>query len=222
MASTSQVPQPSTWVRATPDPDHQNFVNSGDYTGDRRFLDFGGRPAYDVGWKLHVVKPNDLDRYNSYLPMNYKRLLSYLRDQGIPHKIVRNLDQLAQMEQTPSQVGKFITIYPNSSAQLRSVANQIEVLISENATNPRPPNDLNVGARGLVSARWGGLTSVCAVDNQNGVVYDNRNISHPGWVLNPFDPQSQGQDAWQTFDEQQNKQVKIMTDLLLRQHARRN
>jgi hypothetical protein len=207
-----------SWVAAQPNPHaydqynlNRKFVSSGAYRDDRLFLDFGNRPAYDVGWKLHVVKPTGLNLNNYMLPQTYLRLLSYLRDEGIPHKIVRNLANLAIMEQSPSQIGKFITIYPRDTAELTELVDAIEILIPENATNPCAVEDHQVGARGLVGARWGGLTSEFSVDHHGAVIDDDRSGPYrPGWVRNPFDSASTGQEGWVRFDEDQQRDMQII------------
>jgi hypothetical protein len=194
------------WVPATPNPHaydrykmHRNFVQPGQYSVDRNFLDFGS-PAHTVGWKLHVVEPSGLDLDHYHLPQNYKQLLSYLRNNNIPHKIVGNLAGIEEMARD-GQHGKFITIYPNDSQQLTQLVNQIEVLIGADATHPNASNDLAVGTRGLVSARWGGLTSKLTVNQQGQLVEDERLVSHPDWVRNPFaGPGHDGPHDWKDFD----------------------
>ena len=206
------------WVPAQPNPHawgnyvlNRKFVSSGAYREDRIFLDFGPKPAYDVGWKLHIVKPNGLSVNNYKLPPTYLRLLSYLRDEGIPHKIVANLANLAEMERNPSQIGKFITIYPENTAQLTGLVDLIESTIPENATNPCAVEDHQVGARGLVGARWGGLTSEFSVDQAGHIIDDDRKAAFcPDWVRNPFDPTSHGNEGWVKFSEEQEQDVRII------------
>jgi hypothetical protein len=192
-----------------------DFVDPGIYTRDRFFLDFRS-PANNVGWKLHVIKPRGLGRGldTPHLPENYQKLLRYLRVKQIPHKIVANLDGLARMERNSAQVGKFITIYPNDEEQLKRVADIIEALIPDNvniAANPLAPEDQPVGARGLIGARWGGLTSEFTVDQAGNIITDDRMAGpRPAWVKNPFNPRSTGQEGWVRFDEDQQRDVQII------------
>jgi hypothetical protein len=193
----------------------QDFVDPGVYTRDRIFLDFG-HPTSNVGWKLHVIKPPNLGRSisESHLPDNYMRLLRYLRVKQIPHKIVANLNGLAVMERNSGQVGKFITIYPNDSEQLRRVADIIEAFVPDNvniAANPLAPEDLPVGARGLIGARWGGLTSEFSVNQTGNVIPDDRAAGpRPDWVRNPFNPRSVGVDGWVQFNDQQKAEIAVL------------
>lgn len=174
----------------------------GDYQEDRLFLDFD-RPSNDVGWKLHVVKPPTLSVDTPELPDCYRRLLSYLYDKDIPHKIVRSLAHLSEMERNPLQVGKFITIYPENSGQLKELSDRIEAKFPDNPAMNRTmaSGDLPAGSRGIVSARWGGLTGPFTVDRDNNLINDDRSRPYPAWVKNPFDPESRGNDGWIKFED---------------------
>jgi hypothetical protein len=165
-------------------------------------------PLNDVGWKLHVVKPPGLSVQQPDLPTHYSRLLFHLRRMKIPHKIVRSLAGLAEMERDPGQIGKFITIYPNDNAQLLRLPVVIDnCLLADLRDSHTARGDLPVGARGVSSARWGGLTSRYVVDDDNDIALDDRTRPHPDWLRNPFDPQSQGRDVWVTFNEKQQGQM---------------
>jgi hypothetical protein len=164
-------------------------------------------PAYNVGWKLHVVKPSSLTT-NSRLPKDYQNLLGALRARHIPHKIVGDLGALTQMEKNPLQVGKFITIYPEAEEELISVLDLINNCIDKDAMSfTTAPKDLPVSCKGIVGARWGGLTSAYTVNAQNELVDDDRSRSHPDWIRNPFDPASRGADGWVVFRDDQKMQV---------------
>jgi hypothetical protein len=178
-------------------------------------------PLNDVGWKLHVVKPLQLSLDNPDLPKNYYLLLSYLQRRQIPHKIARNLAGLAEMEKDPGQIGKFITIYPNDNAQLLGLPETIDCFLQAKLLGIHTaPGDLPVGARGGASARWGGLTSRFVLDSDNDIALDDRTRPHPDWIRNPFDPQSQGQDVWATFNEKQRGQMNQFESAQERTRAR--
>jgi hypothetical protein len=182
-----------------------DFPARGDYHLDRIFLDYLS-PTHDVGWKLHVVKPQTLSVDDPGLPKNYLNLLRVLYVKKIPHKLVRNLAGIALMERNPTQRGKFITIYPIDNDQLKRVPELIEA-----PTNPIATGDLPVGARGLTTARWGGLTSQYAVDRDNQLIDDDRNAGpKPDWVKNPFNPGSEGAEGWVKFADNPDLQHEIL------------
>ncbi len=198
------------------------FPAKGEYVLDRIFLDFR-HPRNDVGWKLHVVKPSTLSVDNPYLPKNYLDLLRFLYVKKIPHKIVRNLNGIAAMERTATQVGKFITIYPDNTEQLKRVPELIDALIPDNSPgNGLAPGDLPVSARGLASARWGGLTSPFSMDRNGNLVLDDRNAgAYPDWVRNPFDPASGGADGWVQFDDDAKAEVRRQMQAMFAPKRRR-
>ena len=164
------------------------------YRKDRIFLSYG-HPQHDVGWKLHVVKPSGLSVLNLTLPESYKRLLIFLIEEKIPHKIVGSLHGIAYMEINPQQAGKFITIYPGGADELVALPDKIRSCIGSDAVgNACARNDRPVAAG--VSARWGGLTGPYTVNQHNSVVEDDRARPHPDWIRDPFDQHSQGADIW--------------------------
>jgi hypothetical protein len=174
------------------------FPAKASYKPDRLFLDFL-RPIQDFGWKLHVVKPQGLGVTSPNLPQGYLQLLDFLFQSQIPHKIVGSLAFLEEMERNPSQIGKFITIYPKDTQQLILIADLIDNYIPKN-TNRIPEEDMPVGSNGVTGARWGGLTSPYTVAQDGGRIKDDRKAGpFPAWVKNPFDPLSKGIDAWGNF-----------------------
>ena len=160
-------------------------------------------PGCDVGWKLHVVKPPGLSIQNREFPESYKKLVSTLLTNRVPHKIVKSILALAEMESRTEQIGKFITIYPLNATQMMRVLEAVESTIQDDfeARAQTAAGDLSVGSRGLVGARWGGLTSPFTVDVRNNVVMDDRSRPYPDWIRNPFDPLSKGKDVWLRFKD---------------------
>lgn len=163
------------------------------------FLD----PAHDVGWKLHVVKPRTLSRDNPSLPESYVELLNFLCAEKVPHKIVRSIRALEVMESDPQQKGKFITIYPQDTSQLRNLSDAIDAMMPRGSAKKHSTalGDLPTSSRGIIAARWGGLTSRYSLDANNKLVRDDRSRPYPDWVRNPFDPHSPGKDPWIRFRE---------------------
>ena len=172
----------------------------GEYRTQGIFLVYSS-PEFDVGWKLHVVKLRGLSVEHPHLPQDYLEFLAYLCTEGIPHKLARNhLSGIGAMEKVETQIGKFITIYPADTAQLKILPIMIDLLVpAELAGSPNAPGDRPVSSQGLTSARWGGLTGKNAVDSRGLVVPDNRHAARPDWVQDPFDPASKGVDAWHKF-----------------------
>jgi len=168
--------------------------NRGDYRVDRSFLDFGN-PTSDAGWKLHVVKPGA--RWSPPdLPDDYRRLLQYLCVKRIPHKLVSSMANLEKMERDATQVGKFLTIYPEDNFEMMRLLVIIEVFLTDPTPRPTAPQDHAVGDRGIVSARWGGLTSELTIDQQGHWVKDRRDLASPGWIRNPFIHNCARREGW--------------------------
>ncbi len=194
---------------------------AGFYHEDRLFRDFRS-PSHNVGWKLHVVHPASLEYllpslgwqrasalqqgYHARpLPESYLAVLAHLRVNGIPHKIVGAIRGLRRMASTGQQ-GKFLTIYPHDTQQLLGLVHDIEVQLGNTHGAAPAPGDFPVGSLGLITARWGGLTSPFTVDAQNKLVMDRRDIPYPDWVQNPF-LQQNAQNSWFDFSEEQKAEI---------------
>lgn len=74
----------------------------------------------DQGWKLHVsARPENADIIARYL-------LPYLQNSGAAHKVYRDIGfASAEVMGSPTQVGKFITIYPKSIEEAQEIANRL-------------------------------------------------------------------------------------------------
>jgi hypothetical protein len=175
-----------------------DIPNETEYRELRIFFVYG-YPRHDVGWKLHVVKPSGLNVKHPYLPASYSNLLIHLFEMKVPHKIVFSLEAINAMESRQEQCGKFITIYPRDVNELLALPDQIEACIRKDAIgSPTASGDRSVAVG--VSARWGGLTGPCTVNQLGRVVQDDRTRPYPDWIRDVFDPHSQGADVWTKID----------------------
>src|SRR5262245_57564836 len=88
-----------------------NFKNFADYYEDRVFMDWYG-PGLDLDevCKLHVPMQD-----NRLYGDQFSLWLDTLRRLNTPHKYVKNRKTFfKELENTPTQVGKFITVYPKT------------------------------------------------------------------------------------------------------------
>ena len=110
------------------------------------------------GWKLHI----------SSVPVEAKRLLEVvlpvLLEAGAPFKLVRDLDALVELNGGglgQSQVGKFMTIYPESDVDSRAIAARL-IETTRGFHGPIIPSDIRLGD--VVYARHGGFAPIVTQD----------------------------------------------------------
>ncbi|MGH8938827.1 MAG: hypothetical protein ACRDV2_05705, partial [Actinomycetes bacterium] len=77
---------------------------------DSVWIHLPGNCAADQGWKLHIsaILPDALTVLDSVLPL--------LKREGVSAKVAGSLDVLAELNEGwrgPSQIGKFVTVYPD-------------------------------------------------------------------------------------------------------------
>ena len=144
------------------------------------------------GWKLHI----------SSVPVEADRLLSVivpiLGARRIPFKFARNDEILALLNEGSlgsTQIGKFITIYPSSDAQSRSLAEDLTA-VTQHFDGPEILTDLRIGR--VVYARYGGFNPnierdrlghvFSVVHDGGGVRRDERAVPFvsPSGIFNPF------------------------------------
>jgi serine/threonine protein kinase len=151
-----------------------------------------GEPEALQGWKLHV----------STIPVDAERLLRavlpYLRAAGARFKIARDcsvLESLNAGRLGPTQVGKFMTIYPRADSVLE-MAEHLKRL-TENFRGPAVPTDLRLGE--VLFARYGAFLPQIKLDRlgiphrqiqlPDGSAQDDvYHVPHrtPDGVTNPF------------------------------------
>lgn len=110
-----------------------------------------GQSERAQGWKLHVSSvPHQADRLLSII-------VPILGARHVPFKVARGEEILALLNEGslgPTQIGKFVTIYPLSDAQSRSLADELTAVTQE-FDGPEVTTDLRVGR--VVYARYGGF-----------------------------------------------------------------
>ena len=148
------------------------------------------------GWKIHV----------SSTVLTAWEILSaigpYLRSQGILFKAPTSLDVLARLNSGIfygyTQIGKFITIYPESERQFKSLVPALRQLTANWHSGPTVPFDIRFqksciyyryGAfktRMTVTLEGHSVTSIVKPDGSE--IEDSRHISseHLGWVKDPI------------------------------------
>ena len=145
------------------------------------------------GWKLHV----------SSVPSQAERLLSVvlpiLRARAVSFKVARDRQVLALLNAGslgPTQIGKFITVYPPSDAESRSLADELTAA-TQHFEGPEVITDLRLGR--VVYARYGGFNADQERDRLGhvfSVLHDDAGASRrderavpfvsPRGVINPF------------------------------------
>lgn len=110
------------------------------------------------GWKLHL----------SSVPVEAVKLLSivvpFLSQCGVSFKVAKDervLFQLNEGEMGATQVGKFITIYPDSAQESRQLADQL-IEMTKEFHGPIIVSDLRLG--GIVYTRYGGFNPIVTRD----------------------------------------------------------
>lgn len=113
-----------------------------------------GETNLTQGWKLHI----------SSIITEAARLLAIvapvLQEYQVPFKVAINdivLSQLNEGNLGETQIGKFITIYPDSDNDARNLAN-ILIKITTGFSGPVIPSDLQLGD--VVYTRYGGFKSI--------------------------------------------------------------
>jgi serine/threonine protein kinase len=116
----------------------------------------------------------------------------------VPFKIARNDEILALLNEGrlgPTQIGKFITIYPLSDSQSRSLADELTT-VTQHFDGPEVLTDLRIGR--VVYVRYGGFNPIIERDRLGHVFSvlhddgrtrrDERSVPFlpPSGILNPF------------------------------------
>ena len=148
----------------------------------------------DQGWKLHL-SANVLNAVEVL-----ERVGPFLCSGGVLFKAPVSLHELSRINSGLhygyGQVGKFITVYPQSAEQAVSLANTLHKLTSGLST-PAVPFDEEFRPGGCVYYRYGafkrfeienpdGSRSLALRSPRGDMIPDSRETATPDWVANPF------------------------------------
>ena len=149
----------------------------------------------ESGWKLHV----SATILNA--PGLLKRIAPFLIDCRVQFKAARTLSDVSRLNSglyhSYSQIGKVITVYPQSEAQAVYLAEQLHKL-TRRFTAPAVPFDLRFAEASNVYYRFGAFRQV-SIEHPDGgrtlairtpggdLVPDERDNPKPAWVRDPFD-----------------------------------
>jgi serine/threonine protein kinase len=152
-------------------------------------------PTREQGWKLHVSAT--IISAGSVLA----RVLPILERERVAYKLAASLGCLADLNQGAgglSQVGKFITVYPEHDQQAIALAVELDEA-TRGLAGPRVPSDRPLHAASLVHYRYGGFTGLHVTDSlgqvepalrtpEGGLTADARlpRFQAPPWVEDPF------------------------------------
>jgi hypothetical protein len=162
-----------------PDAGKVNFAREAGYYTDRIFRDWMDHDVPAEGWKIHV----SADAASASAVVDI--VLPRLRDMKVNHKVVGDLEGLKQM--TGTQAGKFITIYPDSPAHAKAIADAIDgALAGRGLAGPRVEGEKTIGTSGLVYTRYGGFTKDTVTAPDGREVPDRRGQVRPPWVEDPW------------------------------------
>jgi tRNA A-37 threonylcarbamoyl transferase component Bud32 len=147
------------------------------------------------GWKLH------LSATVASAVTVLGRALPVLLANGASFKVARSLAELQSLNEGRlgfSQVGKFITVYPNSDARAVWLATALDERL-QGIPHPNIPSDRPLKPRGVVHYRYGSFGQrhvrtpigqiLPAIEMPDGVlVPDRRTVPYrqPDWVQDPF------------------------------------
>ena len=146
------------------------------------------------GWKLHIsANPDNLIKIA-------KIAIPILKKYAVSFKIVKSIDTLVELNSDVSnatQIGKAITIYPDSDNQAVKLANELQINLAS-FVGPKIPTDCRVIPGNIVQFRYGSFTNVYIDkfgkpvgfirDKLNRRVLDKKTWGYipPKWVVNPF------------------------------------
>jgi len=149
----------------------------------------------EQGWKLHVAATvlSATEVFEAVSP--------FLQRRGVLFKAPISLYELHKLNSGElygySQVGKFITVYPQSEEEALRIARRLH-LLTRNMVSPSIPFDLRYRADGCVYYRYGAFKVLKVEEPHGDRVYAMRDpkgrlvpdlrqsLTFPNWVSNPF------------------------------------
>jgi serine/threonine protein kinase len=147
------------------------------------------------GWKVHVSATILSAREV------LQRVLPVLLEEGVYFKVASSISALHNLNHGAggvSQIGKFITIYPNDDAQAMRLARSLDEATT-GLEGPAIPSDRPLRPGSLVHYRYGGFDSrytqtpmgeiIPAITNPEGTLVPDRRrtaYSAPDWASDPF------------------------------------
>ncbi len=155
----------------------------------------GGARVPEQGWKLHV------SAYPSTARDVLSRAVPVLMAHRTTFKLAASAADLARLNigvGGPSQIGKFLTVYPSSDEQAVALAEALDSA-TRGLAGPAVPSDARLPAGSIVHYRFGGFGRTlvqlrdglvhCALVTPDGdLVPDerDRHFAPPDWAVNPF------------------------------------
>lgn len=146
------------------------------------------------GFKLHI----SATIFNAEIVL--RRCAPYLIKHGITFKAAKSLTELKRLNcglyYGPTQIGKFITVYPVSIKEAMETARQLHHLTKDLKTIDIS-HDLPFSSKGSVFYRYGAFRQDYSIKTRSGhvdaikrfdgvLVKDNRAKAIPNWITNPM------------------------------------
>ncbi|WP_434182246.1 protein kinase domain-containing protein [Bacillus thuringiensis] len=151
----------------------------------------------EQGWKIHISAT-----ILSALEI-FERVAPFLSDLKVLFKAPRSLHELKKLNcglfYGYSQIGKFITVYPQTSEDAVYIAHQLHQLTYK-LPCPSVPHDMRLNQDSTIHYRYGAFTSSLHIADENGslvsairtpkgeITADLRepNSAVPNWITDPF------------------------------------
>jgi hypothetical protein len=183
-----------------------------------RYSRLTNRIDVEQGWKLHISA-------NILTATHILALVGpYLTRKDVLFKAPRTLQELQKLNSGLhygySQVGKFITVYPQSSSHARKLASHLYRLTKE-TTGPTVPFEERLKNGSSIYYRYGSFT-IQNIEQSNGqikpairdpdgklIVDDRYSAEPPKWATNPFKASRTGNT--ESFDSTPYRIVKAIT-----------
>jgi hypothetical protein len=173
------------------------IVESGAYADDPWIRATNSNsPALKQGWKLHVSAS---DRSAEQV---LERALPILLEQNASFKIICSVSILVSLNEGEfglSQIGKFLTIYPNDDAQAVRLAIALDQQ-TRGLHGIRVPSDRQLAPNSLIHYRYGGfddsfiqtplgeiLPSITTTEGDIRVDHRGLAYEQPTWIPDPFE-----------------------------------
>jgi serine/threonine protein kinase len=146
------------------------------------------------GWKIHI----------SATPLSaravFSRVQPFLERRDLLFKVAASLDSLVQLNAgigAFSQIGKFLTIYPRSTAEAVDLAQQLHA-VTRGLCGPKIPFDARYRKNSLIYYRYGSFGR-----SESGTILDDSHKPHkdkrrpgyavPRWLDDPFNSSKNGE-----------------------------